>query len=76
MIPTNHGKVWSFEEIKSLCDLYESGVRWGAIAEALGRSVPACVLKLRAVRMFANFPADLWRPRPLYQLKTLDHKNR
>ena len=72
----NYGKVWTFEHLQELCSLYEQGVRWGLIAQQLGRSVPACVIKLRAVKMFANFPADLWRPRPLYELKSLSHKGR
>lgn len=72
----NNGKVWTYDHIKELCQLYEDGVRWGLIAHELGRTVPACVLKLRAVKMFAKFPKDLWRPRPLYKAKHLEHKGR
>lgn len=74
--PERSGMIWTFDDLTRLIELYENGTRWGLIAHDLGRTVPACVIKLRAVRMFANFPKDLWRPRPIYKLKKLEHKGR
>ena len=55
-----HGKKWSFRDLQKLIELYEQGVRWGAISNALGRSVPTCVARLRTVRFYFRMPAELW----------------
>ena len=64
----NNGTPWLPTDYEKLMNMYEAGKRWGEIAYALGRTVPACVNQLRAIRRFAKLPKKIWRPRPLYKI--------
>ena len=73
-----HGKAWVPHEIERLIELYEAGVRWGLIAQDLGRTVPTCYSKLQAVRYFYKMPASLWKRQDetLTSEKNLEYKRR
>lgn len=56
-----HGTRWTSEEILQLITLYEQGERWGIIAHTLKRTVPTCVMRLRAVRFYYRMPHKIWK---------------
>lgn len=47
--PRNHGKTWSLDDHWQLVELYNQPITWRSIAEKLGRTIPACQIRMRTI---------------------------
>ena len=71
-----HAKKWTARDMKTLLDLYESGVKWGLIAQELQRSIPSCVNRLRELRFYYGFKNVFNHKSSTYNEKHLEIKGR
>jgi hypothetical protein len=46
----NHGKTWSEKEVNLLKFLHNTGQSWLEISTRIGRSIPACQMKLTEIK--------------------------
>lgn len=48
-LPRNHGKQWTVDDHWELVHLYNQPITWRSIAEKLGRTIPACQIRMRTI---------------------------